>query len=75
MVVSVTTTSGEAKGIPIFYGGYMNEKYYEKLGKKIIEYVNFNKFTSTEIGQLFEQYYEILKYEEMRDLREAANKK
>jgi hypothetical protein len=25
MVVSVTTTSGEAKGIPIFYGGYMTK--------------------------------------------------
>jgi hypothetical protein len=53
----------------------MQDKYYEKLGKKIIEYVNFNKFTSIEIGKIFEQYYEILKFEEMRDLREVANKK
>jgi hypothetical protein len=53
----------------------MNDKYYEKLGKKITEYVHINKFSNIEIGKIFEQYYQILSYEEMRDLREVANKK
>jgi hypothetical protein len=53
----------------------MNDKYYKKLGSKITEYVELKKFTSTELGKIFEQYYEIFKNEEMRDLREVANKK
>ena len=53
----------------------MQDKYYKKLGSKIAEYVSHEKFTFIELGKVFEQYYEILKNEEMRDLREIANKK
>lgn len=53
----------------------MQDKYYTKLGSKIAEHVYLNKFTTTELGKIFEQYYETLKNEEMRDLREVANKK
>lgn len=53
----------------------MNEKYYKKLGSKITEYVELKKFTPTELGKIFEQYYETFKNEEMRDLREVQNQK
>ena len=53
----------------------MNDKYYKLLGAKIKDYVELKKFTTTELGKIFEQYYETFKNEEMRDLREVANKK
>lgn len=53
----------------------MDDKYYKKLGSKIAQFVDQEKFTYIELGKLIEQYYKILKNEHMRDLREIENKK
>lgn len=53
----------------------MDDKYYKKLGLKITDFVSNEKFTYVELGKLFEQYYKILKNENMRDLREIENRK
>lgn len=53
----------------------MKEKYYKKLGTTIVEYIDRDKFTFTELGKIFEQYYLILCEEDMRDTRDERNGK
>ena len=53
----------------------MKDKYYKSLGKTIAEYVAHEKYTFIELGKMFEQYYLIVKNEEMRDARDERNGK
>ena len=53
----------------------MKDQYYKRLGTKIAEYVAHEKYTFIELGKIFEQYYLIVKNEEMRDSRDERNGK
>lgn len=53
----------------------MKSIYYQRLGSKIMSYVNSKNFTEYELGKVFEQIYLILLQEEERDLRDEANGK
>lgn len=53
----------------------MQDKYYKKLGAKIAQFVDQEKFTFVELGKVFEQYYLILLQEEQRDERDRHNGK
>lgn len=53
----------------------MKNIYYERLGLKMIAYVNSDKFTPQELGETFERIYTKLLREEERDLRDEANGK
>lgn len=53
----------------------MKTIYYQRLGAKIMAYVNSKNFTEYELGKVFEQIYLTLLQEEERDLRDEANGK
>jgi len=53
----------------------MKDKYYKKLGTTIVEYIERDKYTFTELGKIFEQYYMILREEDIRDARDERNGK
>lgn len=53
----------------------MRSIYYQRLGSKIMAYVNSKNFTPYELGKTFEQIYLMLLREEERDLRDEYNGK